>query len=82
MKMVNEAVDQVRKDEQKEEPALKKTKYIWLKNENKQKEYQKDKLVKLKDMNLKTGKAYRLKLALQDLWTFLVYWPMFIYMSG
>jgi transposase len=24
---------------------------------------------KLKDLNLKTGKAYRLKLALQDLWT-------------
>ncbi|KXG43745.1 ISL3 family transposase [Tepidibacillus decaturensis] len=69
MKMVNEAVDQVRKEEQQEVPALKKTKYLWLKNKNKLKDRQKEDLVKLKDMNLKTGKAYRLKLALQDLWT-------------
>lgn len=69
MKMVNEAVDEVRKEEQKETPALKKTRYLWLKNENKLKDHQKEKMVKLKDMNLRTGKAYLLKLALQDLWT-------------
>lgn len=70
MKMVNEAVDQVRKDEQKEVPELKKTKYLWLKNEKKLKDYQKEHLVKLKDTNLKTAKAYRLKLAFQDFWTY------------
>jgi transposase len=68
MKMVNEAVDKVRKKEQNEVPELKKTKYIWLKNEKNLKDYQKENLIKLQDMNLKTAKAYRLKLAFQDLW--------------
>lgn len=69
MKMVNEAVDDVRKAEQKEEPQLKRTKYLWLKNETNLKAEQKEELQSLKDSNLKTGRAYRLKLAMQDLWT-------------
>lgn len=69
MKMVNEAVDDVRKAEQKEAPQLKRTKYLWLKNESNLKADQKEELQSLKDSNLKTGKAYRLKLAMQDLWT-------------
>jgi transposase len=69
MKMVNEAVDDVRKGEQKEVPQLKRTKYLWLKNESNLKAEQKEELQSLKDSNLKTGRAYRLKLAMQDLWT-------------
>lgn len=69
MKMVNEAVDDVRKAEQKETPQLKRTKYLWLKNEANLKAEQKEELISLKDSNLKTGRAYRLKLAMQDLWT-------------
>jgi transposase len=69
MKLVGEAVDEVRKEEQKQTPELKKTKYIWLKNESNLKPEQKETLERLKDSNLQTGKAYRLKLALQDLWS-------------
>jgi len=69
MQIVNEAVDEVRKEEQKEAPELKRTKYLWLKNEDKLKAEQQEQLKSLKDSNLKTGRAYRLKLALQDLWT-------------
>ncbi|OXM13454.1 ISL3 family transposase [Paenibacillus herberti] len=69
MKMVNEAVDDVRKAEQKENPELKRTKYLWLKNETNLKAEQKEQLNNLTRSNLKTGRAYRLKLALQDLWT-------------
>lgn len=69
MMMVNEAVDDVRKAEQKEEPQLKRTKYLWLKNETNLKAKQKEELQSLKDRNLRTGRAYRLKLAMQDLWT-------------
>ncbi|WP_231633131.1 ISL3 family transposase [Numidum massiliense] len=68
MKMVNEAVDDVRKEEQKQTPELHKTKYIWLKNEDMLTNDQKKTLERLKDGNLKTGRAYRMKLALQDLW--------------
>jgi transposase len=69
MKLVGEAVDEVRIQEQKQAPELKRTKYIWLKNEGNLKAEQKETLLRLKDSNLQTGRAYRLKLALQDLWT-------------
>lgn len=69
MKLVGEAVDEVRVQEQKQRPELKKTKYIWLKNESNLKAEQKQTLSRLKDSNLLTGRAYRLKLALQEFWT-------------
>ncbi|TCP16328.1 transposase [Scopulibacillus darangshiensis] len=69
MKIINEALDQVRRTEQAEAPELKKTRYIWLKNQDKLTENQQVKLFNLKDTLLKTARAYRLKLALQGLWT-------------
>ncbi len=69
MKMVNEAVDDVRIEEQKHTPELKKSKYVWLKNESNLKPEQKETLARLKDSNLQTGRAYRLKLAMQQFWT-------------
>ncbi|MGG1619689.1 ISL3 family transposase [Paenibacillus sp. NRS-1782] len=69
MKLVGEAVDEVRIEEQKQNPELKRTKYIWLKNESNLKAEQKEALEQLKDSNLQTGRAYRLRLALQDLWS-------------
>lgn len=68
MKLVGEAVDEVRIQEQKKKPELKRTKYIWLKNEANLKAEQKETLLRLKDTNLQTGRAYRLRLALQELW--------------
>lgn len=40
MKIINEAVDEVRRQEQKERPELAKTRYIWLKNKNNLKQAQ------------------------------------------
>lgn len=68
IKVVNEALDKVRKSEVREQPILRKTKYLWLKNKNKLKESQKENIEKMSKMNLKTGKAYRLKLAFQDIY--------------
>lgn len=68
MKVINEAVDKVRKSEVREQPMLKQTRYIWLKNKNNLKEKQKETLQKMSKMNLKTGKAYRLKIAFQDIY--------------
>jgi len=67
MKLVNEAVDDVRIAEQKQTPELKHTK--WLKNESNLKAEQKETLTRLKDSNLQTGRAYQLKLAMQDFWS-------------
>lgn len=69
MKLMNEALDQVRRKEQDEQPLLKKTRYMWLKNKQNLTTHQEETLVKLKDLNLKTARAYRLKLSLQNMWT-------------
>lgn len=69
IKMMNEARDEVRRTEQKErKEELKNTRYIWLKNYNNLTEKQKKKLDSLANSNLKTGKAYRIKIALQDVY--------------
>lgn len=68
MKVINEALDKVRKSEVSKQPILKKTRYLWLKNQSNLKEPQKESVEKMSKMNLKTGKAYRLKLAFQDIY--------------
>ena len=68
IKIINEALDDVRKEELKKEPELKKTKYMWLKNKKNLKENQKNNLEKMCKKNLKTAKGYRLKLAFQDIY--------------
>jgi len=70
MKLMNEAVDQVRREEQVHNGELKKTRYIWLKNPENLTEKQKKELGSLKDMRLKTLKAYEIKLSLRDFWNF------------
>jgi transposase len=61
IKQINEAVDIVRRTEQKHNPLLKGTRYIWLKNPENLTEDQAQKLKTLSKENTKTGKAYRLK---------------------
>lgn len=67
-KIVNEAVDKVRREEQKEHPALKKSRYVWLKNPENLKASQRDQLEELSQLNLKTSKAYQFKLNLREFW--------------
>ena len=70
IKMMNEAVDEVRRLEQKEHCLeLKNTRYIWLKNPNNLTTKQQKKLESLSHSNLKTGRAYRIKLSLQEVYT-------------
>ena len=70
MKLVNEAVDDVRKGEVLTQPNLKKTRWLWLKNDCNLKVKQKEKLqALLKDQNLKTAQAYQFRLTFQDIFT-------------
>lgn len=70
MKLVNEAVDDVRKGEVLTQPNLKKTRWLWLKNDCNLKMKQKEKLqALLKDQNLKTARAYQFRLIFQDIFT-------------
>jgi transposase len=70
MKMMNEAIDEVRREEQRNNVELKNTRYVWLKNPSSLSLAEKEKLGSLKDMNLQTTKAYNFKLSLKDFWTF------------
>ena len=69
MKIVNDAVDEVRKQEQKERPELAKSRYIWLKNPANLKQSQTLILENLtvKKLNLKTSRAYHIRLNFQEL---------------
>lgn len=69
MKLVNEALDKVRRQEQATQPELKHSRYVWLKNQKNLTKKQKDKYDKLKDMDLATGRAYRMKLSLQNMFS-------------
>lgn len=68
MKMVNEALDLVRRQEQATQPELKKSRYLWLKNQENLTKKQASTFAKLKDLDLATGRAYRMKISLQKMW--------------
>lgn len=69
MKLMNQAVDEVRRQEQKEHPELKGSKYLWLKNEWNHSEQQKKQFEIIRKLNLKTSKAHHLKGVFQDIFT-------------
>jgi len=58
VKIINEAVDAVRRAEQKCQVLLRGTRYIWLRNPAKLSERQRDRLDGLPIRHLKTGRAY------------------------
>ncbi len=71
MKIINEAVDEVRRTEQKYRPELSKSRYAWLKNPGNLKANQSERLkeLTLPKLNLKTSRAYHLKLNFQELFS-------------
>jgi transposase len=68
VKIINDAVDQVRRAEQKTRPELKKTRYLWLKNQANLTKSQQHALGGLSGSNLKTARAYQIRLTFQDLY--------------
>jgi transposase len=68
VKIVNDAVDQVRRAEQKQQSLLRGTRYIWLRNPATLSDRQKLTLDSLPTRHLKTARAYQIRLAFQDLY--------------
>ena len=68
MKLMNDAIDKVRREEQSHNILLKKTRYLWLKNPENLSVMQNEAFRPLKDLRLKTLRAYNIKLALRDFW--------------
>lgn len=69
VKHANEAVDTVRKEESKENIALRGTKYFWLKNEENLTEEQQMQKQTLLKKHLKTGRACMMREELQEIYT-------------
>lgn len=67
MQLMNKAVDQVRREEQKDHPELKGSRSLYLMNEWNQSEKQQKLFQSLRKRNLKTNKAHQLKGVFQDL---------------
>jgi transposase len=68
VKLINDAVDEVRSIESRLRPELKHSRYLWLKNERRLSVAQRATLDALTRMHLKTGRAYRLRLAFQEIY--------------
>lgn len=70
IKLINEAVDQVRKQEVKKNPILKDTKYVFLKNQENftKKQNEKYEQIRLSKLNIKTFKAMRIRESFQQLY--------------
>ena len=69
VKIVNDAVDEVRRNETKQNPWLKGTRYLWLKNPGNLSAKQRESLESIKSLNSKTSRAYAIKLSFQDFFT-------------
>lgn len=68
VKILNAAVDEVRRQEQKERPELKKTRWVWLKNEENRTDKEYEIFEGLKNLNWRTIRATHLKINFQELY--------------
>ena len=66
VKLINDGVDAVRREEVRENKGLTSTRYIWLKNVDNLTEEQKMTLEELNQLNLKTTRAYQIRLNFQE----------------
>ena len=68
IKQLNEALDDVRRHEQKKNPLLKRSRYAWLKNPENLTAEQRKMMETLSKENTKTAKVYQMKLTFQDIY--------------
>jgi transposase len=68
MNQINEAIERVRWEEQRQNKILKKSRFLWLKNPKNLTAEQEARLQALKRLDLRTARAYQIKLALARFW--------------
>lgn len=68
VKLLNTALDEVRREEQRTEAGLKSTRYLWLKNPGNLTNVQAALVHGLSRTKLKTARAYRMKLVFQEIY--------------
>ncbi|MCL4768062.1 MAG: ISL3 family transposase [Hyphomicrobiaceae bacterium] len=68
VKLVNDAVDKARRAESKGRPELKRSRYLWLRNEPSLSAESRATLATLTRLHLKTARAYQIRLAFQEVY--------------
>lgn len=68
MTQLNKAIEMVRREEQRDNEALTKSRFLWLKNPKNLTDNQEARLEALKKLDLHTARAYQIKLALARFW--------------
>lgn len=68
MTQLNKAIEMVRREEQRDNEALTKSRFLWLKNPKNLTDNQEARLEALKKLDLRTARAYQIKLALARFW--------------
>jgi transposase len=68
VKLVNDAVDKVRRAESKGRPELKRSRYLWLRNEPALSAESRNQLAALTRLHLKTARAWQMRLAFQEIY--------------
>jgi transposase len=68
MNQLNKALEMVRREEQRDNEALTKSRFLWLKNPKNLTDNQEARLEALKRLDLRTARAYQIKLALARFW--------------
>lgn len=68
MKLVNEGVDEIRREETKGHPELRGTRFAWLRNRRDLRTDEKARIDSLSSLGLRTALAYQMRLVLQTLW--------------
>lgn len=68
MNQINKALEAVRREEQRENAVLKNSRFLWLKNPKNLTTRQEARLSELKRLDLRTARAYQIKLALARFW--------------
>jgi transposase len=68
MTQLNKAIEMVRREEQRDNEALTKSRFLWLKNPKNLTNTQEARLEALKKLDLRTARAYQIKLALARFW--------------
>lgn len=68
VQLLNQAMDEVRRQEQRRAPDLKNTRYVWLKKPANLTKAQRDQLRRCRRRFRRMARAYELKLELMDLW--------------
>lgn len=68
IKLVNEAVDEIRREEARGQPQLRGTRFSWLRNPKDLRADEKERIESLSQLGLRTAQAYQLRLVLQTLW--------------